>query len=274
MIELIAIIAVTILLMPLVLLTTGPLRFALGAVFLLFFPGYSLLAVLFPRKNSLSGIERIVLSFVLSFAIVSLIALILNYTPWGIRLEPIFIAIASFNLATSMSALIRRMRLHQNERFETHLHVIMPRWGRRSLADNALSVLLLLSILGAIGALIYVVSSPEAEESFTDFFILGPEGTVQDYPRELDLGKQTEVRLGVVNHEQQYADYSIEIRIDGEKMQEIGPISLGHGEDWQGEVNLVPRKAGESQKVEFLLYKGEESEPYLTLFLWLDVKET
>lgn len=38
-------------------------------------------------------------------------------------------------------------------------------------------------------------------------------------------------------------------------------------------VTITPNKAGTNQKVEFLLYKGEGSEPYLTLRLWLDVQE-
>lgn len=272
--ELAAIMAFTLLLVPLVFFTTGPLRIILGVIFLLFFPGYALLAILFPRKESLHGIERVALSFVLSFAIVSLTVLILNYTPWGIRLEPIFVTIASFNFAASMSALFRRRGLPQSERFEVRLHIKMPQWGSSTIVDKALSVLLLLSILGTVGTLVYVVASPKAEEPFTDFYILGSEGMAEDYPRELVLGKQVEVTLGIVNHEHQYANYIVEVRIDGEKVREIGPVSLAHEEEWQRTVTLVPMKVGEAQKVEFLLHIGEGSEPYLTLYLWLDVKET
>ena len=121
--ELIAIAAVTLLLVPLVLFTSGPFRIILGVMFLLFFPGYALLAVLFPRRDSLQYIERVVLSLVLSFAIVSLVVLMLNYTPWGIRLTPILIAIAIFNLAASISALFRRRHLPQSERMAIRLSI-------------------------------------------------------------------------------------------------------------------------------------------------------
>jgi uncharacterized membrane protein len=47
----------------------------------LFFPGYTLISALFPRKDSLSGVERLALSFGLSIAVVPLIGLILNYMP-------------------------------------------------------------------------------------------------------------------------------------------------------------------------------------------------
>jgi len=298
------------LLVPLVLFTSGPFRIVLGVMFLIFFPGYALLAVLFPKKDSLQYLERVVLSLVLSFAIVSLVALMLNYTPWGIRLVPILIAITIFNVAGSISALFRRRRLPWNERFEIRPSIRVqqrienfvtvllnfpssistlikqrrlpkfemrhwlriPQWNRGTF-NRLLSIILLLSILGTTITLVYVVASPKAEESFTDFYILGSGGMAQDYPEELVLGTPVEVTLGIVNHEHQSANYSIEVRIDGEKVQEIASISLADEEKWQKAVALVPTKVGNTQKVEFLLYNGEETKPYLSLHLWVDVIE-
>ena len=56
-------------------------RIILGLPMVLFFPGYTLISALFPRKDSLSGVERLALSFGLSIAVVPLIGLILNYMP-------------------------------------------------------------------------------------------------------------------------------------------------------------------------------------------------
>jgi uncharacterized membrane protein len=272
--ELITIIALTLLLVPLVLLTTGVLRIVLAIICLLFFPGYALLAVLFPQKNRLTGLERVVLSLVMSFAIVSLIALILNFTPGGIRLETICIAITFFNLAASIAALIRRRRLYNFERFEVSFSLKMPRWRRGGKLNITLSAILLLLILGSIWALVYVTGIPKAEEPYTDFYILGSEGKVEDYPRELVLGEPAEVPVGIVNHEGQNKDYTIEIRINGEKVQEIKSINLADQEDWQTTIILVPDRAGKSQKIDFLLYKNGGSEPYLKLYLRLDVIES
>ena len=60
-------------------------RNILGLPLVLFLPGYALIAALFPAKSDLDGIERVALSFGLSIAVVPLIGLGLNYTPWGIR---------------------------------------------------------------------------------------------------------------------------------------------------------------------------------------------
>ena len=44
-------------------LNETPVRIILGLLLVLFLPGYSLIAALFPRKDDLDGIERIALSF-------------------------------------------------------------------------------------------------------------------------------------------------------------------------------------------------------------------
>ena len=60
--ELILIMVLTLLVVQLVLLTSGGLGIVLGILFLLFFPGYTLIAALFPRKDSFNAVERVVLS--------------------------------------------------------------------------------------------------------------------------------------------------------------------------------------------------------------------
>jgi len=79
-------------------LSNTPLRIILGFPLVLFLPGYSLICALFPKKDELNAIEKIALSIGLSIAVVVIIGLVLNYTPWGIRLGPVLLAISSFTL--------------------------------------------------------------------------------------------------------------------------------------------------------------------------------
>jgi uncharacterized membrane protein len=92
-----------------VFLPENPLRKVIGLPFILFFPGYALISFLFPEKRDLDNIERIALSFGLSIAITPLIGLILNYTPFGIRLMPILLSLSSFNMTFSVLSIYRRM---------------------------------------------------------------------------------------------------------------------------------------------------------------------
>ena len=95
----------------------SPIRIIFGLPLVLFLPGYSLIAALFPRKDDLDGIERIALSFGLSIAITPLLGLALNYTPFGIRLSPVLIVLSVFTIALAICAYIRRGMTPEEDRF-------------------------------------------------------------------------------------------------------------------------------------------------------------
>ena len=277
MIDLIIIVIFSAVLVPLVEFSSGALRIALGLVFVLFSPGYTLIAALFPRKSDLGGIERVALSFGLSIAVVPLIGLALNYTSWGIRLYPILVSVLVFIVVMAIVAWYRRQRFSPEEQFRLSLRPRLDSlrrpWASQRRWGKVLSVLLVLSVLGAIGSLAYVIANPKVGERFTEFSILGPEGRMENYPHEVILGESASVILGIANHEHQPTTYRIEIMVDGQKVGAVVPIALGHEEEWEGEVNFTPVNVGENQKVEFLLFKVGEDEPYLSLHLWLDVKK-
>lgn len=84
------------------------LRWILGSVFALFIPGYVTVQALLPSGRDLGEIERLALSVGLSLVVVMLIGLVLNYTPWGIRLTPIVISLTIFVLGIAVVALFRQ----------------------------------------------------------------------------------------------------------------------------------------------------------------------
>ncbi len=250
------------------------LRIVLGLPFLLFFPGYALIAALFPRRNQVGNIERVALSLGLSIVVVSLIGLILNYTPWGIRLYPIFISLAVFIFLTSLIAWYQRRRLRETAKPAIPFRLIMARWKGQSLVDKMLSSILIVAILGVIGTLIFAIAMPKTGERFTEFYITNLEGKTIDSPSQLKMGRQGKVIVGAVNHEKVETSYRIEVRIDGTKKNEIGPIVLGDEQKWEDTVNFTPDRAGDNQKVEFLLYRSGESESLVeALHLWVNVMD-
>lgn len=87
-------------------------RYMLGSLYVLLLPGYVTVEALYPEERSLKPLERLALSIGLSLAIVPLIGLILNYTPAGIRLWPVAIAIALYTLTTATIALYRKYKIH------------------------------------------------------------------------------------------------------------------------------------------------------------------
>jgi len=84
------------------------LRYFLGTLYVLYLPGYVLVEALYPEERELKPLERVALSVGLSLAVVPLIGLVLNYTPWGIRLEPVTFSLALYTLGVSLIALKRK----------------------------------------------------------------------------------------------------------------------------------------------------------------------
>ena len=140
--------------------------------------------------------------------------------------------------------------------------------------DKVLSSILGLLILAAIGAIVYVTQFPPAGQRFTEFYILGLEGKATDYPKELKVGEDGKVTVGIINQEHETVSYRIEVKIDGVTNNELEPIVLGDEQKCEKIVSFAPHKVGDNQKVEFLLYKTGENEPCLKpLHLWVNVKE-
>ncbi len=195
-------------------LPDSPLRIVIGLPFILFFPGYAALSVLFPESKDLEIIERVALSFGLSIAISPLVGFGLNYTPFGIRLAPILFSLAALNVALSAGGLYRR------ERAEAPYLPFDPEavWKKYTVqfraekgVDKVLTIVLVISILSSVIALVYVVAVPRQGESFTEFYILGPGGNATGYPRNLTVGQDASVIIGIANHEHRTVDYTVEL---------------------------------------------------------------
>jgi len=261
-------------------LPATPARIILGLPFLLFFPGYTLVAALFPKKQSLGAVERVALSFGLSIAVVPLIGLALNFTPWGVRLEPILISISSFVIVTAGVAWYRRERLAPQERVTVSLNFRLPSWREQSKPDKVLSIVLIVAVMATLGTLGYAIATPRAGEKFTEFYILGPDGEADGYPTQLKVGEEGRLLVGLINHEQQTVSYEVEIWIDGEKTklrfeggdQDQIALELESEGKWERQVSFVPQKPGR-QKVELVLYKNGAPCFDQSLHLWIEVEE-
>ena len=149
----------------------------------------------------------------------------------------------------------------------------LPSWSE-NVWGRVLAITLVVAILGAVGALGYVIVTPKGGETFTEFYILGPRGEAAGYPGELRVGEESSVIVGIVNHEGKEASYRVEVVMGSDQITEVGPVMLADEQKWEGEADFVLETPGEDQKVEFLLYKDGEVEPYLEpLHLWVDVRE-
>ncbi len=256
------------------ILNETPIRTVLGILLVLFLPGYSLIAALFPRQGDLDSIERVALSFGLSIAITPLIGLGLNYTPWGIRLDPILICLVGFTLSMCLIAYLRRGHLPDNEMFAVEFGEFFRNLRRsfslESRTEKILTIILILSILLAIGTTAFVVLKPKQGEKFTEFYLLGPDGKASNYPTNLTVGEQANLTVGVVNHEYATTSYHLVVRVDNITLQE-GNITLQNNEKTEIPISFTASTPGQ-KKMEFLLYKlPDTANPYRNLHIWYTV---
>jgi uncharacterized membrane protein len=301
-----------------------PLRVVFGLPFVLFIPGYAFIAALFPEagesptevevdredgdeldvddaaseRSGIDGIERVALSFGLSIAIVPLIGLVLNFTPWGIRLVPIMVSVSLFTLGATVVAARRRWALDPEEQF------VVPwrEWlqaGRTELfepetrTDGALNVLLAASVILAVASVGYAVAVPKDGEAFTEFYILTEtddgELVADDYPTEFTQGESRSLVVGIGNQEHQPTNYTVvialqEVRIENNSSTVLEESELrrfrtqvGHNETWHLQHNVTPTMTGERLRLTYLLYTGEvPADPtvensYRELHLWVNV---
>jgi uncharacterized membrane protein len=275
--DLLIIVIVSLLFIPLALFTSGVIRIIIGLLLVAFLPGYVLLAALFPENDSQSAIERTAMSIGISVAIVSLISLALNYTAWGVQIQSVTVSIAIFIIILAFIAWLRRRKLPSGKRFTIDLNrlrfsLLRNSWVSQNPWNKVLSIFLAVAIIFTIGTIVYVTAASKNSEHFTEFFILGRGGAIENYPRNIVLGDPAEVTLGVINHESRPMTYQVAITINGEETTRTGTVYLKHQERWEQDVSFTPTRAGDNQKVEFLLYIDDVLEAVQTLHLWVDVK--
>jgi uncharacterized membrane protein len=250
------------------------LKIVLTIPVVLFLPGYGLIAALFPKEGDIDLLERMMLSIGMSIAVVSLIGLGLNFTTWGIRLEPLVISLTLFTWVMIIVAHYRRGILTYEERFRMPFSAISGKILKEffptgsSRVDRLLSFMLALAAIVAIITAACVIAFPKEGERFSEFFILGEKQMSADYPEKLIAGQTYPMYIGIGNHEYQNVTYTIETWIlrtefdnvtNSSSVLLMDPIeqkalSLAHNETIIIPYNLSVNKTG-YDRVEFLLFK-------------------
>jgi uncharacterized membrane protein len=258
-------------------------RPAAGLLMVLFVPGYSLIAALFPGRSDLGRMERGALSLGLSIAVSSLIGLALNYTPWGIRIDPLVVCLSVFTIVCVYIANMRRHILPEGERFSmTRKGISRGLWAylfgkSESGLDRALTIILVLVVLVSISLTIYVLSVPKHGEVFTEFYILSSSDRSDNYPVQYFLGETKPIIVGVVNHEYRSVAYDLNVTLGNDTNVTIlytGKLTLSDEQRWEQKINLTPDRIGTQMRLDFLLYAdGNMDAPYRDLHLWVNVED-
>lgn len=272
------------------------LRILIGIPFVLFFPGYALLSVLFPANSGalthedstttstvldsrgIGGIERLTLSIGISPVIVLLIGITLMDTSWRIQLTSIVVTVGGCIILCTVGGAFRRLKLPEEQR------VVVPyrNWIRtfrdavfapRSSLALSLNVVLAMSLVLMVGGVLYGPVVPQEDERFTEFYLLTPndagEYTATNYPEALTYGEEESLVVGIGNHEGGTQRYTVVVQLQYVESDDRGisvreqeeldrfEVRLGDEEERTYEHTITPTMEGEDLRLTYLLYDGE-----------------
>jgi uncharacterized membrane protein len=268
---------------------------------ILFIPGYVLMAALFPDSTDIDAIERIVLSIGTSIVITPLIGLCLNFTSWGIRLDPILFSLTAVIIVLVVIAGIRRSRTSPGSRYALSvpeiLQILQNEWisRNRSKTDRILYFAGIFAIGMVVLSAALVISLPKPGEKFSEFFILGENRTADSYPQVIIPKTPYPTYIGIGNHEFRTVNYLVEIYLVPNPMNEktIAPpqpvtspvktysVILSHNETSVIPFDLIVPDTSYN-RVDFLLFDETMPGPdvtglnrvnasYRNLHLWFNV---
>lgn len=307
-------------------LSSTAFRVVLGGVFALLLPGYVLVATVFPgdarqfddRKKrgpaweAIGPLERLVLSFGSSVALVTLVGLVLGQEsswvesvagiPWGIQSTTVFTVLGSLTLLGLVPAAIRRRRYPAGKQ----LCVPFTKWARtlretllvsNSSLERVANILLVVAILAMVLAVGFGGESTSAD-GVTEFYLLSEDSNgelkLSGYPTNLTTGESERFVLGIGNEEGATREYTAVVLLqrtqangsDG-TLTVVEEVTVDRFQTTvgDGETNRLPHKVdprgltGENLRLVYLLYVDEPpADPtienaYRELHLWVDSTE-
>lgn len=275
--------------------TVPPLRAVVGLVVVLFVPGYLLLAVLFPRRQSTtdgtssieaatptvhrlvhggrpSWGERFVLSFGLSVATVPILGLLVTPITGSLSPQSVFFGLNAFIFAGMVAAVGRRSVVPTNERLRLPSQSVRESLGTMFGRDDSrlLSVALVLAVFVALASVGFVVTFPASGEAYTSTTLLTEnddgELVASGYPSTLDAGASEQLTLRVENHEGVETTYTAVVSL--QRVDASGDVSetervlqeretVQPGQTWTEAHTITPTMTGENLRLQYHIYRGE-----------------
>lgn len=144
------------------------------------------------------------------------------------------------------------------------------RSDRERLLTAGLAVLLLVLLAGVA----YVAVTPGAtSDPYTEFYVLGENGSAAGYPTDIEVGETGHVLIGIANEENRDTTYTVVLSLDDEEIDRL-TVTLENGESWEERAAVTPTSVGQ-QHFRVDLYRGAsvdpDEEPYRQTGIWIDV---
>jgi uncharacterized membrane protein len=266
-------------------------RALVGAVFVLVVPGYALVAALFPARptGSRSGSlrarayspgtsERLALSFPLSLALLPILAIAHGLLGVPFETTTIVSSVSLLVGVLAVAGILRRLSLSPTDRYSPPSILAASARFRDWLTagtavDTALSAVLAIAVLLAVGSLAFGLTGPSQGESYTSVSLVTEnadgEYVASAYPTNFSAGEARDLTLEVENRHQEAADYTVVVEIqrvrgegadleitDRERLQTL-EAEVPANETWTADHQVAPTMTGEELRLTYYVYRGE-----------------
>ncbi|SIR75095.1 DUF1616 domain-containing protein [Natronorubrum thiooxidans] len=299
----------------------GTARILLTIPLVVFLPGYALVSAMFPDKpnddtqpfdeektglgnpllvsGGLEAIERLVLSVVVSVALVSTITLLTSVTPGGLTLETALSGVAVLTVGLGLSAIGARYRCPPDQRFVPSLSADTlfftqrrpTAYERTTTRPYNVAIVIGLVLLVASGG--FAIANPPQHDGFTEFSVATETVTGETetmYESTYTAGEPQELQATITNQEHEERTYTTVVLLERvsydadevtvREAEEVDRASatVADGDTHQQTLEVTPSMAGEEFRLTLLLYDGEpSSEPtpenaYRTVHLPIEVE--
>lgn len=272
---------------------------ALGFLAVFFAPGYAIISALFPgnreilaqsfvtrreeRAFNITLVERVALSFGMSAVAMALAGTFLARGLSALNLVIVGLTVVSITGLVSAYAVHRRMALPPGDQFAVFTRTRPAGMQRRgfSRGEKGAAAVMVggLFVLGAV-VVSGITAGPSDDNPFTEFYIAGPDGNLQQLPQQLSPGQQGAVRVTVNSHLPSAEEMRLTIALypganDGAAFTapEAGSLgtarsttfTLGPGDQWSQVITFSIPSSG-TQTVYLVLDDGVEAKT-----LWMPV---
>ncbi|WP_336023529.1 DUF1616 domain-containing protein [Halobellus salinisoli] len=293
----------------LVAVDSGALRLLAGGVLLWVLPGYVTLAALFPRisvdvdrsdsgaRTGLSLRQRGMLTLGVSPFVLVLIGLVVGTVYPTITADLVSRAVLAYVLIGGGIAAVRRYRIPPGTRFslpvQSWVDEAVEAFTRGSLTNRVLTVGVVCSVLLTVGAFGFAVGTGPAEQTYTDFYLVTPDGDGEyisgGYPENLTVGQEATLTWGIHNAESEPTSYTVVVVLErvvesgGDsrviESEELNRTAVDLDSDGAERRNhtVRPSMVGEDLRLGYYLYRGEAPDrvraetAYRHLHVWTTV---
>jgi uncharacterized membrane protein len=204
---------------------------------------------------------------------VGFVGLGLSYTLWKITFWSLVTALATI----SVLILVVAVFLHRHQKRSNYTEVstalrrrIAQGWNALPRKDKLSWLFLGFTVVLSIGLVPILMTG--RQQPFAEFYIDTEFSETPPWQETLAPGNSADIPVTIISHEMETEDFHLEILIDD---QQYHSINLGQLEPEQKTTSLIPLSTEQVglHRIGLNLYRGEASQPYRSLHLWITVEE-